>query len=273
MGTIVMIGLGSNLGDRKAILELAVASLAETPGIKILAVSSFHETTPVGGPSGQGPFLNAATAVETTLSPSALHERFNDVEIQLGKIHRVRWGARTIDLDLLLFGDQMIHDSSLTVPHPRMAYRRFVLAPLAEIAPDLVLPKLGQSIRQLLARVDRRPSYLALFGCPHQTFPLVVKKLGAIPVKAATREALRESPNLDMMKTPIDNHLSHLSPRQLLDHLGTKLIQTYRSIGDQWIVSDFSLAVCLAERSLHGTAGPTDQELDWSVLWNRLATD
>src|SRR4051812_23839330 len=100
MGTLALIGLGSNLGDRKAQLDAAVAALAETPGVQVRAVSPYHETAPVGGPSGQGAFLNAAAALETTLDPHALHCILRGIEQRAGRVRDVRWDARTLDLDL-----------------------------------------------------------------------------------------------------------------------------------------------------------------------------
>jgi 2-amino-4-hydroxy-6-hydroxymethyldihydropteridine diphosphokinase len=162
MGIPAWIGLGSNLGDRRARLDAAVKALSETPGIAVRAVSSFYETAPVGGPGGQEPFLNAAAQLETDLGPEHLLQALHAVEHQQGRVRSVRWGERTLDLDLLLYGDQIIETPELTVPHPRFAWRRFVLAPLAEIAPAAIDPWTGRSVAELLERVDRRPSYVAI---------------------------------------------------------------------------------------------------------------
>src|SRR5262249_45347713 len=136
MQTIAFIGLGSNLGDRRATLDGTIAALAATPGIRILRVSSYLETDPVGGPKGQGSYLNAAAALETTLEAAELLHVLQAIENRFGRVRTVRWGERTLDLDLLLFGDRTIETAELTVPHPRLAERRFVLEPLAAIAPD-----------------------------------------------------------------------------------------------------------------------------------------
>jgi 2-amino-4-hydroxy-6-hydroxymethyldihydropteridine diphosphokinase len=151
MGTLALIGLGSNLGDRKAQLDAAVAALAAARGIVVQAVSGYHETAPVGGPECQGDYLNAAAAVETTLEPLELLHVLQEIERRAGRVRTVRWGPRTLDLDLLLFGDRVIESDELQVPHPRMAERLFVLAPLAEIAPGAVDPVTGQTIADLLA--------------------------------------------------------------------------------------------------------------------------
>src|SRR4051794_2403286 len=108
MPVLSLVGLGSNLGERAARLDAAVAALAATPGVVVRARSQDHETEPIGGPAGQGPFLNAAVALETTLGPRDLHRRLRTIEAEAGRVRAVRWGERTLDLDLLLFGDQTI---------------------------------------------------------------------------------------------------------------------------------------------------------------------
>jgi 2-amino-4-hydroxy-6-hydroxymethyldihydropteridine diphosphokinase len=156
MGTLALIGLGSNLGDRKRHLDAAVATLAARPDCLVRAVSSYHETAPVGGPPGQGDYLNAAAAVETTLEPLELLHVLQELERQEGRVRTVKWGARTLDLDLLLYGHRVIATAELRVPHPLMASRRFVLAPLAEIVPEAVDPVTGGTVAELLAKLDRR---------------------------------------------------------------------------------------------------------------------
>lgn len=158
------IALGSNLGDRKALLEGAIRSLGSTPGIAVTSVSPFLETAPVGGPEGQGAFLNAAAGLETSLTPAELLARLRAIEAEAGRERIARWGSRTLDLDLLLFGDLWEEQPGLIIPHPRMAVRRFVLAPLAEIAAEEIHPPTGRTIAGLLTNLDRRPRGLALSG-------------------------------------------------------------------------------------------------------------
>ncbi len=174
MSILAHIALGSNLGDRKQNLDLAVASLRAEPGITIQHITPYQGTEPVGGPIGQGAFLNAAAALLTTLDPFDLLQALHRVEKEAGRVRSVRWGERVLDLDLLLYGDRIIETEpvrnrvyggvtpGLTVPHPRMAVRRFVLDPLAVIAPDVVDPLTGRTITELQANLRRRPRYFAI---------------------------------------------------------------------------------------------------------------
>jgi len=148
--TRAYLGLGANLGDRDATIRAAVAALPD-----VVAVSELRETDPVGV-TDQPRFLNGVAALETELSPRALLERLLAVEHELGRERRERWGPRTIDLDLLLYGDAEIDEPGLTVPHPRLHERAFVLEPLAELAPGLVVPGRGR-VEVLLAELDSLP--------------------------------------------------------------------------------------------------------------------
>jgi 2-amino-4-hydroxy-6-hydroxymethyldihydropteridine diphosphokinase len=143
--------MGSNLGDRELKLLLAIAELGKLPGTRITALSPFYETDPVGGVA-QDNFYNAVARLSTTLAPLALLEELKRIEVEVfHRVPSVHWGPRSMDLDILLYGDLVLSGERLTIPHPRLAERRFALQPLSDIDPSLVHPSLGKSIAQLLA--------------------------------------------------------------------------------------------------------------------------
>jgi 2-amino-4-hydroxy-6-hydroxymethyldihydropteridine diphosphokinase len=146
------LGLGANLGDRGAALNGAAAAIAKIPGVRLLDVSPVYETEPIGAVE-QPPFLNAVVAVETTLAPADLLPRLREIETALGRRERERWGPREIDIDILLYDGLVYSDEAVTVPHPEMERRRFVLVPLREIAPDLVHPVNGMRVEEMAAAV------------------------------------------------------------------------------------------------------------------------
>lgn len=157
-----LISLGSNQGDRRAILAAAVDALAATAGCRVLGVSSWLATTPIGGPAGQGEFLNGAVRLDTTLAPLELLHRLHEIETSHGRDRAVRWGPRTLDLDLLLWDRTQVHQAELTLPHPGLEYRRFALEPAVAIAAEMIHPRLGWSLRQLLRHLDESPPWLAV---------------------------------------------------------------------------------------------------------------
>jgi 2-amino-4-hydroxy-6-hydroxymethyldihydropteridine diphosphokinase len=150
--TVAYIGLGANLGMREETLRRAVERLRAADGVDVLAVSQLRETEPVGVVD-QPSFLNGAVAIETTRGPRGLLDLLLEIERSLGRVREERWGPRTIDLDLLAYGNEVVDEPGLRVPHPHLHERRFALEPLAELAPELDVPGRGQ-VSALLTALD-----------------------------------------------------------------------------------------------------------------------
>jgi len=152
-GKTAYIGLGSNLNDRLANLQYSLGLLLSDPQISLKAVSAVYETEPFGGPP-QGPFLNACAVLTTGLTPVMLLRKMLDVEEKMGRIRKVKWGPRIIDLDLLIYENVAMDTDLLQLPHPRLGERNFVLVPLADVAPDLPVPGKRKTVSGLLADRD-----------------------------------------------------------------------------------------------------------------------
>ncbi|MGS0763229.1 2-amino-4-hydroxy-6-hydroxymethyldihydropteridine diphosphokinase [Syntrophomonas curvata] len=152
MKNIVYIGLGSNIGDKKGRLEQARGMIAGIGDVKIIQTSSLYLTSPWGNPD-QEDFINQVIKVSTGLPAGDLLDRLQQIEIKMGRQRNVKWGPRTIDLDILLYGDEVIDSPELRVPHPHMRERLFVLIPLREINADLVFPDDGVKLREVLVSV------------------------------------------------------------------------------------------------------------------------
>jgi 2-amino-4-hydroxy-6-hydroxymethyldihydropteridine diphosphokinase len=149
---LAAIALGSNLGDSRSILDGAIDRLRSHPQIELIAVSSWYRTEPVGPP--QPDYLNGCATLQTGLEPFALLTALHAIEAEFGRVREQHWGARTLDLDLLLYQSQIIDTPDLQVPHPRMSERAFVLMPLAEIAADWIEPRSGCAIADLCHRLE-----------------------------------------------------------------------------------------------------------------------
>ena len=162
----VYIGLGSNLGNRAQQIAQALALLDSLEGISVVRVAHLIETEPVGGPAGQDRYLNGVAQLYCRFSAVELLAILLEVEKRLGRKRKQKWGSRTIDLDLLLFEDQIIDEPHLHVPHPLLHERDFVLKPLAELAPDYVHPVLGKTVRQILQERQSSPRLRAEDGQP-----------------------------------------------------------------------------------------------------------
>jgi len=146
---IAYLSLGSNMGDRENNLKEALALLQKQDNLEVKKISSFYETEPVGY-ENQDWFLNAVVEVETTLLPQQLLAVANEVENNLGRVRTIRWGPRTLDMDILFYADRLIVEENLEIPHPRLQERAFVLKPLVEINPCLLHPYYGQTVEEIL---------------------------------------------------------------------------------------------------------------------------
>ena len=151
--TAVVLALGSNLGDRQDILQGALDAIVGLPGVRVTAVSPVYETVPVGGPA-QPDYLNAVVLAETALPPRELLDRLHEIEAAFDRLRLVRWGPRTLDIDIVVFDSERSDDPELTLPHPRAHERAFVLAPWHDVDPDAALPGHGP-VAELLAKADR----------------------------------------------------------------------------------------------------------------------
>jgi 2-amino-4-hydroxy-6-hydroxymethyldihydropteridine diphosphokinase len=236
--SISLIGLGANQGDRKAQLDRAVTEIGQLPQTSIVAVSAWRETVPIGGPTGQMPYLNGAVRLETSLEPQELLASLLAIEDRLGRRRTERWGARTIDLDLLLHGECVFATRILVLPHPRMAWRRFVLEPAAEIAPDMRHPAIGWTTAQLLEHLNTSRPYLAITGPIGAGKTRLAQRLTAA-VSAQFIAEQPDWPSLDAFYTDPSGHAwqTELGFLRQRAHLLAK--NDADRWGPQWAISDF----------------------------------
>jgi len=235
---VCLIGLGSNQGDRHAALEAAVAQLGQQPEIVLLARSAWRETSPIGGPADQSPYLNGAIRIETSLGPQQLLARLLQIEAERGRQRSERWAARPLDLDLLLYDRQVIDSPELTVPHPRMAWRRFVLEPAAEAAGAMLHPTIGWTVAQLLAHLNATRPYVAITG------PIAAGKtrLARRLALAAAARLIAEQPDWDQLDAFYADPAGHGEAMEL-----EFLVERARRLTDDasnwpasgWTLSDF----------------------------------
>jgi 2-amino-4-hydroxy-6-hydroxymethyldihydropteridine diphosphokinase len=157
-----LLGLGSNLGDRQSTLQAALAAIDALPDVHVVRQSNWHRSPPLGGPPGQGEFLNAAALIETSIPPLRLLDELKDIQSRHGRQAAERWAPRTLDIDILLYDNEIAETEMLTVPHPRMTFRRFVLSPAAEIAPRMLHPIIGWPVERLLLHLDQASDQVAI---------------------------------------------------------------------------------------------------------------
>jgi 2-amino-4-hydroxy-6-hydroxymethyldihydropteridine diphosphokinase len=159
-----LLGLASNLGDSEATLRTALDEITRLPDVQLVRHSTWHRTRPVGGPPDQPEYLNGAAVVESTVPPLRLLAELQQIESRHGRERNVRWAPRTLDIDLLLYGNEVTETESLTVPHPRMTFRKFVLMPATEVAPKMRHPIIGWPIERLLLHLNQASDSLAIIS-------------------------------------------------------------------------------------------------------------
>ncbi len=259
-----LLGLGSNLGDSARLLSEAVARLKSHPHIEVLRQSRFRETSPVGGPAGQAAYLNAAAVVRTSLSPRELLTVCQEIENSLGRRREERWGPRTIDIDLLLYDDLVLNERDLQIPHPRMAWRRFVLEPAAEIAAEMVHPVIGWTVGHLRYHLNSTPWYLAIEG------PSISHK-HVLAAKVCDRLGARFLTNpFDLARNPSSHslqlELEFLKKRaRELDAADPAWASMNRpTISDFWSEAWFEHSVEHAKLRL-----PADEFADYMTVWTK----
>ena len=214
-----LIALGSNQGESVELLSGAVNELQAHQEIDVVHCSRWYRTRPAGGPKGQAGFVNGAALLATTLAPEDLLRALHAIEQQFGRRRDERWGPRTIDLDLLLYEDRVLRTESLTLPHPRMAYRRFVLEPAVEIAPGIVHPSTGWTLRQLLDHLNAAADYVAVTGPPGTPTDEVV----ALVAQRCLVRVLPAGPLSDDLWMPAHADSAGLLERQLLESLQSRV--------------------------------------------------
>jgi 2-amino-4-hydroxy-6-hydroxymethyldihydropteridine diphosphokinase len=233
-----LVGLGSNLGDRRAELRDAVAAVANLSQTSVVAQSALYETIPVGGPPDQPSFLNGAIVVETALEPSRLLDELLAIETALGRVRDVPWGPRTVDLDLLLYDGVVRETARLRLPHPRLAFRKFVLRGAAEIAGDWRHPLVGRTLAELASHLEQTPRYVALVGRP-QGF----RSQLAAEAAAAARARLVE-PTPAGIPASVEQLGSHgLTAVAAIEFLRARTAAVRRSVAEAesdgaWVVDD-----------------------------------
>lgn len=267
-----LIGIGANLGDRSATVSRAVERLANAEAVTLLARSRNFETQPVGGPAGQPPYLNAAALIETTLSPERLLDLLQQIESDLGRQRLVRWGARVIDLDLLLYDQLELESPRLVLPHPRLAVRRFVLEPAAEIAAAMIHPAIGWTMEQLGRHLLEALPYAAIAGPPGVGKTWLANQLAAEPGRRRIDDVSPETiaaaaarpPESDSSGRGVRTEIEFLACRQRL------LARDRWPASDEWAISDFWFDQSLAWSARLDATGQAKVQAAWQQAQSQV---
>ncbi len=253
-----LIGLGSNLGDRAAALHRAVNLLKAEPNIRVSSVSSVRTSKPAGGPPGQGEFLNAAVRLETKLPPKELLKKLLRIEKEVGRVREERWGPRVVDIDLLLYDRVQCKSDVLELPHPRMSFRRFVLEPAADVAPNMIHPGSGATIRTLLEHLNERPRYIALGGLNiwgrHAALDALEQQSSVIPIRTAfPHESFRTDPGKaeQVLSQVLVDETDILAKIAVLDVFHRPLDVIATAPSKKWCISDYWFEQLLADFSFY----------------------
>lgn len=185
-----LLSLGSNLGEREATIAAAIGEITVLPDVQLAHHSKFYRSPPIGGPQGQGEFLNTAAVIETKIAPLTLLHELQSIEARHGRERAERWAQRTLDIDLLLYGNSVSETPMLTVPHPRLTFRKFVLEPAAEIAPKMLHPVIGWPIERFLLHLENASDLLAIVSpsesLRQQLAELAINQFGLRPTPRPT---------------------------------------------------------------------------------------
>ena len=174
-----LLSLGSNVGHREATIAAAIGEITALPDVQLIRHSGWHRSRPVGGPPGQGEYVNSAAVIETTIAPLTLLSELQSIEARHGRQRGERWAPRTLDIDILLYGNEVSETPMLTLPHPRMTFRTFVLAPAAEVAPKMRHPVIGWPVERMLLHLQQASDSVALVS-PSES---IRQRIGALVVE------------------------------------------------------------------------------------------
>jgi 2-amino-4-hydroxy-6-hydroxymethyldihydropteridine diphosphokinase len=275
-GSLAIVGLGSNLGDRGAILDQALDALQAEPHVHLHTISAYYESPPIGGPEGQGAYLNAAALLEPSIDPLSLLELLHRIEARFGRERNERWGPRTLDIDLLLYGEEVRRTPQIILPHPRLAFRRFALAPAVEVAPWSIDPLTGLTINELLAGLDRRPSLVAVAAVdPSDALAVetaarvhraLVDRLGGVAIRQSDL-ADSAAPATAVPAHPRDRRFAEIQAiARRMD--AAEWVKKPGAAPDAWLVADFSLDRELQRASAMERKEPAPDEAAWKHVWN-----